>query len=38
MAALRAALNEAASGNLGPVSTGMRSSAIAKLIEEAPAP
>jgi 2-methylisocitrate lyase-like PEP mutase family enzyme len=36
MAALRAALNEAASGYLGPVSTGMRSSAIAKLIEEAP--
>ena len=36
MAALRAALTEAAAGNLAPVSTGIRSSAITKLIEEAP--
>jgi 2-methylisocitrate lyase-like PEP mutase family enzyme len=35
MEALRVALNEAAAGNLGPVSTGMRSSAIAKFFAEA---
>ncbi len=37
MAALRDALEEAAGGNLIPISTGMRSSAIAELIEEAAA-
>jgi 2-methylisocitrate lyase-like PEP mutase family enzyme len=37
MAAFRASLKEAAGGNLGPVSTGMRSSAITKMIREAAA-
>jgi 2-methylisocitrate lyase-like PEP mutase family enzyme len=36
MGALRAALNAAAAGNLGPVSTGMRSSAIATFFADAP--
>lgn len=36
MEALRIALNEAAAGNLGPVSTGVPSSVIEKLLEEAP--
>jgi 2-methylisocitrate lyase-like PEP mutase family enzyme len=37
MAAFKASLKEAAVGNLGPVSTGMRSSAITKMIREAAA-